>query len=433
MKKQKLVAVLAAVLAMSMGITGCGGAGNEEDVSEEKENVTITFSTFNQWYNDGLKAGIAKYEEKTGNKVEVQVYPDDQFTNLIMTKMATGDVPDVIGIHPQTNMWPSLVDKVEPLEGEWTEKLLPSTASKVVRESDGNIVAAPYGACSSVGVSYNKQIFEDAGVELPLKTYEEFLDACEKIKATGVTPIYLPNKDNWTAQIFLLCSMNAVFEKDNTLAEKLMTNQIKPSEIPEMVEMCNRIVELKDKGYMNEDLNSATYDMAVGAVANGEAAMFLCGDWNYADYQNDYPDAVDNIGFMPMTLDDEYIFANVGASGYGLWVPTEAENKEAALEFVDIMMSEEVMQEMYEKIPGICPVEGYEVSMSPWNEEMLMYGESMPIQDDFKGTYLPGFNVGNFSNYIQGIMAGQTVEQALDDWYSDYAHVNQASKTEGFE
>lgn len=441
------------VLTMALVLTGCGSKTEEQPAaapegdteqtvapaetaaSQGKSDspVTLTFSTFNQWYNDGLKASIAKYEEISGNKVEVQVYPDDQFTNLIMTKMATGDVPDIIGIHPNTTMWPALIDKVEPLEGEWADKLLPSTKANVVRESDGKVVSAPYGACSSLGATYNKKVFEDAGIQLPLKSYDELLDACEKLKQNGVTPIYMPNKDNWTAQIFMLCSLNSVFEKDSTLGEKIMANEIKPSQVPEIVDLCKRLVELKDKGYMNDDLNSATFDMGIAAVANGEAGMFLDGDWGYADYEKDYADQLSNIGFMPITLADDYIFADIGSSGYGLWVPTDAAHKEAALEFVDIFMSEEVLQVMYEKIPGICPIEGYDVNMSSWNEEMLKYAETLPTQDDFKGSYLPGFNVGNFSNYIQAMLAGQSVEQALDDWYNDYAQLNKASKTPGFE
>lgn len=459
MRKRNGLIVLSVIMAATLALSGCGGGtadskaetkeskqttdvkGTEQNSAAESEKVTaenddpvtITFSTFNQWYNDGLKAGIAKYEEITGNKVEVQVYPDDQFTNLILTKVATGDVPDIIGIHPNTKMWPSLLEKVEPLEGEWVDKIIDSTKSNVLRSSDGKVVSAPYGACSSLGVTYNKKIFEEAGIELPMKSYDELLAACEKIKSYGITPVYMPNKDNWTAQIFLLCSLNAVFEKDASIGEKIMSNQIKPSEVPEFVQMCKRLVELKEKGYMNDNLNSATFDMGVAAVSNGEAAMFLDGDWGYADYQKDYADQLDNIGFMPVTLDDDYLFANIGASGYGLWVPTEAKNKEAAKEFIDIFMSEEVLKEVYQYIPGICPIEGYDVDMSPWNEEMLGYAEAIPTQDDFKGTYLTGFNVGNFSNYIQAMLADQPVEQALDDWYGDYAKLNKAEKTPGFE
>lgn len=430
--------IMALMLTLGLTLTGCSsgskeGSGEKSDDTKADSSVTLTLSTFNQWYNAGLKASIAKYEEISGNKVEVQVYPDDQFTNLIMTKMATGDVPDIIGIHPQTQMWPALVEKVEPLQGEWIDKLLSSTKSNVIRDSDGEVVCAPYGACSSLGATYNKKVFEDAGIELPLKSYDELLAACEKLKQNGITPIYMPNKDNWTAQIFMLCSMNDVFEKDSTLAEKIMTNQIKPSEVPEIVELCNRLLELNEKGYMNENLNSATFDMGIAAVANGEAGMFLDGDWGYADYEKDYAEQLKDVGFMPLTLSDDYLFADIGASGYGLWVPTDAPNKDAALDFIDTFMSEEVLQVMYENVPGICPVQGYDVSMSPWNEEMLKYAESIPTQDDFKGTYLSGFNTGNFSNYIQSMLAGQTVEQALDDWYTDYAQLNKASKTPGFE
>ena len=38
-------------------------------------------------------------------------------------------------------------------------------------------------------VFYNEDIFKEAGVEAVPETWEQFLDACEKIKAAGYIPI----------------------------------------------------------------------------------------------------------------------------------------------------------------------------------------------------------------------------------------------------
>lgn len=44
------------------------------------------------------------------------------------------------------------------------------------------------------GIFYNKEIFEQAGVEVP-ETFDDLVQAVEKLKAAGYTPMALANKD----------------------------------------------------------------------------------------------------------------------------------------------------------------------------------------------------------------------------------------------
>ena len=47
------------------------------------------------------------------------------------------------------------------------------------------------------GVYYRKDIFNNLGISVP-KTWDEFVKACETIKASGVTPITIGSKYLWT-------------------------------------------------------------------------------------------------------------------------------------------------------------------------------------------------------------------------------------------
>ena len=52
------------------------------------------------------------------------------------------------------------------------------------------------------GVVYNKTVLENAGVNVgDIRTMDDFKDACEKIKASGVTPFFVGGKDTWTAAV----------------------------------------------------------------------------------------------------------------------------------------------------------------------------------------------------------------------------------------
>lgn len=400
----------------------------EQKAPEKKESKTLTLATFNQWNTGGMKAAVGKYEEKTGNKIEIQVYPDDQFKNLIKTKLATGDVPDIIAYLP--NVGDIGGEKMEPLDGPWVSRI--NNVKNINRPSDNKLVCAPYGAGSFLGALYNKKVFEKAGVALPLKSYKDLLAACEAIKKTGVTPLFLPNKDNWTAQLFILCSANGVFVKDSSLAEKIMKNEIKPSQVPEFVELHDRALSLKAKGYINDDYMSATFQMALEAIAKGEAGMFMAGDWFYTDIQKDYANEAENIGLMPVTLSDDYINVTGGGTSRGLYVPSDGKNKELAKEFINIFVSDEVMKVYYEIDSGVPPYKDMDVKMNAWNTEMLGYSKSMPLQDTFKDEYLAGFLVGDYNNFIQALFAGKPTKQSLDEWYKQYSSLMKAAKKEGF-
>ena len=50
---------------------------------------------------------------------------------------------------------------------------------------DGKLYGVPYSV-PMMGVFYNTDIFAAQGIEVP-KTYKEFVAACEKLKAAGIT------------------------------------------------------------------------------------------------------------------------------------------------------------------------------------------------------------------------------------------------------
>ena len=55
----------------------------------------------------------------------------------------------------------------------------------------------PY-QCTVEGFFYNKELFDNAGVEYPTDdtTYEEFIEMIAKLKESGVTPIAIGSKNS---------------------------------------------------------------------------------------------------------------------------------------------------------------------------------------------------------------------------------------------
>ncbi len=232
-KKGLFTLILIVVLLL---VSACGdnnnGSGNEstpeptnnnssssEATPTPKEPVTITFSTFNAWWTAGnFEKVVQMYEQATGNKVDAQILPDDQFFNVIRTKLASGEPPDVFAIWPDINNFST--DQLETLTGAWTSKINMERAKKIGYASnvDGKLYTAPYGGLSIQGLMYNKEVFEKAGVSTPLKSYQEFLDAAKKFKSMGITPLTISTKDDWTTQIVFYKGSNSLTVSDPSFA-----------------------------------------------------------------------------------------------------------------------------------------------------------------------------------------------------------------------
>src|SRR5262245_58633819 len=69
-----------------------------------KDPVTLTVMMHADWAKGGPWAEIMKgYEAKSGNKVDLQIVSDN-FEQLVLTKIATNDVPDVLFFFSQSSM-----------------------------------------------------------------------------------------------------------------------------------------------------------------------------------------------------------------------------------------------------------------------------------------------------------------------------------------
>lgn len=447
MRKRKIIGIGLLIVTL-LGTTGCAidtgdGSSKKEGgdtAGEKKDTLTIMMSA-----GDGgsaaLKDVLGKAADIMNIELEYSTFPDDQFLNVVNTKGATQNLDDII--FTAANLPDIPYQEFAPLEGEWIEKVSDTTAPFIVNPDDGNddVLLAPIGAESNYGLIYNKKVLEDADVELPILNYDGFLEACEKIKATGVTPVYVSNKESWTAQILLQASFTGILENKEGLVDGLATNTIKPQEVPEIVKLWDNVAKLKDKGYVNEDCLSATHEMAKEVISNGDAAFYAATDSVYGEIMNEFPELVGDVGMTicPMWDDEKDAFIAKSTSCKRIAVNKNSEKIELAKEFINTCMSEPVLKAYYEALPGLAPFKDlrYELSMSPWNEEMQMMEGTIPVKADwgnqpYDGELKFGEFWGDFTLRGQSLFAGVSAEEALTQWYEAYAESAKAKRLEGF-
>ncbi|MFD0712222.1 extracellular solute-binding protein [Paenibacillus sp. GCM10027626] len=169
---------------------------------------------------------------------------------------------------------------------------------------DGKVYGLPESGFVE-GFFYNKTMFADAGVEPP-KTWEEFLDVNEKLKAKGNIPISLGggSGDAWAINMLI----NTMFVRlgGMDIQEKFLTGEAKWTDAP-VVEAFAKLIELKDKGYLDKSVLAQKYGDQQAKFYTGQAAMSMDGSWAMAGIVGDKSTVKEEAGF--------FNFPNMGGPG----------------------------------------------------------------------------------------------------------------------
>ena len=60
-----------------------------------------------------------------------------------------------------------------------------------------------------LGVYYNQELFEKAGITEVPKTFSQMKEVCEKLQASGITPFAATYKETWTLNHLFSCLQGA--------------------------------------------------------------------------------------------------------------------------------------------------------------------------------------------------------------------------------
>ena len=348
--KMKKIATGILVGAMTLSLVACG-SGNSKDASttdngnsNSGRKVTIELAISKSSQDSAFVAQdlLDEFEQKTNIKVNLQLLPAEQTSTVLQTKLAVDETPDII----QYNLASATTDlnlerNFEILDNEaWVGRLL----NKDVLSAYGHVYSFHVSQDTGMqGVVYNKDIFKDLGLSIP-NNFEEFLAVCEKIKASGIIPVFMPFKDNWAANIWPAAAFADYAAKNEpTLFDDINANGKKWSDIPEFATFLQQQYDIYEKGYTNVDILSDSYDMAVGKFLDKEVAMMFMGDWLIDNVSEKDPNMHLGLFAIPSSED-----ASLGASPLGgqLFIPKKARHMDEAKKFLDFISTKETAQKI---------------------------------------------------------------------------------------
>ncbi|MFK3678030.1 ABC transporter substrate-binding protein [Microbacterium sp. NPDC090218] len=267
------VGVLAAAVAV---LTGCTvGAESGPDESGE---VTLTFLTFETpnldaaYWDETIKR---TNELVPGVKIERLVAPSNDRDAYARQLDSTGELPDIMVAVNPTGL--AEAGKL----AEFSEGELENWIDPTANSFDGKIYQLPTNTQTIPNIYYSKAAFETAGISEPPATWDELLDASEKLKTAGITPFVINGggADTW-ANIYALDGLigTEVYANNPDFLGQLASGDTDFSD-PDFVAAVTKFKELIDAGYVSPSTLSKTYAEGQEAFLAGEGAMYPMGSW----------------------------------------------------------------------------------------------------------------------------------------------------------
>lgn len=202
---RKRTRAIGLVLAVgTLVLAGCGGGG-----SGESDN-TITMWTLEDVQSriEKTRDIAAEYTKKTGTNVQVVAVSEDQFSQLITSSAAAGDLPDVVAALPlssvadlgsndllDTDAASSVVDDLG--RDTFTQRAL-----ELTQDTEGQQLAVPSDGWAQL-LFYRKDLFQQAGLRPP-QTFADIEAAAKALDSgdvDGITAATAPD-DSFTQQTF---------------------------------------------------------------------------------------------------------------------------------------------------------------------------------------------------------------------------------------
>ena len=368
MKTKRILSLLMAGALLTGALTGCGSKKDDSAQSGDNSGViTINYPTFQCGTNTSAPVCdelIKEFNEKYAGKYEIKkedVPGDQNYIDKIKVQLGTGDLPPVIygGGYNLLDMVVAkglAVDLTDAVNSDADWKALYSDTALATNSRDGKIYASSMEG-QVIGYFYNKDLFKQAGITEPAKTWDEFFQQCDKLKAAGITPLAIGGSVGGNLA-GLLGSVAPTFWTDEG-AKYDLGDSLKDGTFDfdtYATELYEYLATWMKKGYINEDVLTLDAAGAQQMLGSGEAAFMVRGTDNITVARQYYPDA--NMGVLPLpsSADGAPSFRVGEGDAWGVWKDTE--NEAACWALLDYLARPEVGSK-WATVSGALPtVEG---------------------------------------------------------------------------
>ena len=315
--KRKLAAGLMATCltaGLATGLTACGSDSTDG-------TVNLTFQIWDVFQRDGMQAMCDAYTAEHPNvHIEVQVTSWDEYWTKLEAGAISNQMPDIFWMHTNEILkyadYGKLADCSDIVETEHFSDISLANASG----SDGVLYGVPKDK-DTVGLVYNKEMFDAAGVAYPDETWtwDDLVSASEAIyEATGNYGYMAYVDDQLGYWNFVYQAGGSILTED-----KKHANFTDPGTKMGM----EFYIGLQQNDWC-PDQNYFAETAPGTAFFSEKGAMFFEGDWNILPELQNYPDMVGKWGVAVLPMCPNPVSGDGRATiSNGLSYATSATNK----------------------------------------------------------------------------------------------------------
>lgn len=350
MKKRLLSLALAASMMVGT-MAGCSGgsgsssaataavsssAGTTATSKASGEPVTLNFAIWDSNQEKGLRTIADNFEAKNpGIKVKINVTSWDNYWTMLEAGATGGSLPDVFWMHSNEIYRYGSNGMLLDL----TDRIAKSDQVKLSDYPDGlvkiyNIDNKQYAIpkdFDTIGLWYNKTMFDKAGIKYPddTWTWDTLYSAAKKLTKNGVYGILTPLHNQEGFYNFIYQNKGKVISDD-----KKTSGYSDPATV-EAMEYYVKFVKEKLSPQIFTDKERAE------ALENGLCAMGFFGSWNLSGFtENEYMAKNFDVAVLPQGKTRASIY-----NGLGNAISATTKHPEEAWKFVEYLGTKEAQDE----------------------------------------------------------------------------------------
>jgi len=359
---KRVLISLAAVLVVGSAVFAATAASKTtKTAADDPNNANLTY-----WYwaesdapgaNNWLKKEVALYEKAHPKvKVNIVLQSTDTLTSAFTTASQTKSGPDIATqwatLPTLTPAWAGATVPISDYvpKSEWQNWI--STSENMWQ---GKLWAMPQYL---IGIPFvwNKTLFKKAGLKPNVgpKTWNDFLADAKKLKAAGITPFGMGNKDGYGGAWFFSLIGKQNLNSINELKDAMIGKQDFAD--PKFSGFYQALADLKKKGYLNSDVASITFSQGFQLFGQKKVAMSWGTDGNVAQWEGQVGRKDMGVGPIPIWGHGKLATSYDVTQSSDAFITKWSKHPRAAAQFLTFLHTPQALRAWY-KATGVFPAD----------------------------------------------------------------------------
>lgn len=285
--KKNIVFIGIAVAALLTILTSCSAKGQSSTAKgngKKYDGVKLVYwSNWEATEPQGIVIAetVKAYEKETGIKVELEFKGRRGIKEGLIPALDANQQIDLFeGQENKSNYGERTISLEDLVKKTDYEKRTNPVMMKLSRSyTNGVLKEIPYQFKANAYL-YNKKLFKQAGIQKAPENWNDFLDACKKIKDAGFIP--LTTDDAYTPQAFGTHLARLMGSKN--VADVVLNNGW---DKPEVLAAAQAFEQLAAKGYFSKLVGSNVWPTGQNTeFATGKVAMYCVGTYLVNEVKN---------------------------------------------------------------------------------------------------------------------------------------------------